>query len=122
MERTHRLHRPAKRRAERGVSILVVMERTHRPRSTGAPAAHRLSFNPCCDGTDSSTVRLGGGCVRRAGVSILVVMERTHRRRANHAERPPEMVSILVVMERTHRRPRPRPNARAQTVEFQSLL
>ena len=37
------------------VSILVVMERTHRRRAVRRSSVRR-SFNPCCDGTDSSTL------------------------------------------------------------------
>ena len=63
-----------------GVSILVVMERTHRHAdSRPGPALDLSGFNPCCDGTDSSTGRAGGWLGNQIWVSILVVMERTHR-------------------------------------------
>src|SRR5208337_2033 len=55
MERTHRRARPRRPAHRDRVSILVVMERTHRP-LPGQQASHSAPcFNPCCDGTDSST-------------------------------------------------------------------
>ena len=153
MERTHRRCRDADRRScdRHRVSILVVMERTHRPRSPGtrSPAhgtevsilvvmerTHRrgrrlpyqggcwLRFNPCCDGTDSSTSQMTSTMTGRSTrVSILVVMERTHRHgpKAHRAEHADSDVSILVVMERTHRHRYPRQDSMASAM-FQSLL
>ena len=119
-----------RRRGDR-VSILVVMERTHRPPAVDLLSFSISCFNPCCDGTDSSTIctRVGhrrGAAIcfnpccdgtdsstrrvlRHAGrlihVSILVVMERTHRLDPGLIARADGLdVSILVVMERTHRR------------------
>src|SRR5271166_552917 len=61
-------------------------------------------FNPCCDGTDSSTAHVAYFPGDSNRVSILVVMERTHRPPPPPAPGPPMGdVSILVVMERTHR-------------------
>ena len=56
MERTHRpdllcMHEDD----DDAVSILVVMERTHRRATTNQGSPTSPSFNPCCDGTDSST-------------------------------------------------------------------
>ena len=63
-----------------GVSILVVMERTRR-RPCGSPHSSRRGrcFNPCCDGTDSSTRARRSLRQPIREVSILVVMERTRR-------------------------------------------
>ena len=105
MERTHRPRpRPATWCHHELVSILVVMERTHRPHAAVSSSARHRCFNPCCDGTDSST-RLPMPTVDRdIGVSILVVMERTHRHAHCGRSCPSHCaVSILVVMERTHR-------------------
>src|SRR5271166_1909082 len=67
-------------------------------------ATSRNGFNPCCDGTDSSTARPRLAADRFRQVSILVVMERTHRHvRRRLTEEADKEVSILVVMERTHR-------------------
>src|SRR5271166_5957941 len=56
MERTHRQLCPTSyRRCSVRVSILVVMERTHRLGGKPSCAPWKRSFNPCCDGTDSST-------------------------------------------------------------------
>jgi len=56
MERTHRHQtRHAFRGRGQSVSILVVMERTHRQLPASSPSPYSESFNPCCDGTDSST-------------------------------------------------------------------
>ena len=48
----HRIRLPC---PSRSVSILVVMERTHRRCSRPRRRERSSSFNPCCDGTDSST-------------------------------------------------------------------
>src|SRR5208337_1445175 len=104
MERTHRPRHDHRLLRHHRVSILVVMERTHRPARTGGPpqGLHHVSilvvmerthrrltrpwtppstscFNPCCDGTDSSTTQVCAALARYGEVSILVVMERTHR-------------------------------------------
>ncbi len=152
MERTHRPPRGARNVVGDLVSILVVMERTHRLPNTFArslfrtygfnpccdgtdsstartPIAHGAPpcFNPCCDGTDSSTARRRSRSRGGPGVSILVVMERTHR----HC-RPGRLtlgvprdadVSILVVMERTHRSDADRAEGiEPRKAVFQSLL
>ncbi len=79
------------------------MERTHRPARSTRSTRRRSCFNPCCDGTDSSTGSFTSAGTGGEGVSILVVMERTHRQ-AMHVSYPQlGVVSILVVMERTHR-------------------
>src|SRR5271157_2350255 len=98
------------------------MERTHR-RATWPPCSEsRSGFNPCCDGTDSSTARVCCSELRGIGVSILVVMERTHRhRQAGRATIDEDDVSILVVMERTHR-PADIPKIPIPSDSFQSLL
>ena len=147
MERTHRLG--AARRGGLGsghVSILVVMERTHRHGHRRRQRPRRLGFNPCCDGTDSSTWSRVVRSWEEPGVSILVVMERTHRplvaashwfptRRFNPCCDGTDSstswsarsfvlggkVSILVVMERTHRRSC-QSSSGEFVMRFQSLL
>ena len=79
------------------------MERTHRRLMSSAKVKYRICFNPCCDGTDSSTPEVFRGKPKYRIVSILVVMERTHRRRRPRSRTQWWNVSILVVMERTHR-------------------
>ena len=119
MERTHRRGEDAQRPAlQAGVSILVVMERTHR-RDPARCAAWQIirCFNPCCDGTDSSTLRLRICSRDCKGVSILVVMERTHRQPEVSHDGPRPHVSILVVMERTHR-PGRQPYPSAGVISF----
>ena len=98
------------------------MERTHRLSQPLSLRAGPWRFNPCCDGTDSSTADRQGTLLDGFRVSILVVMERTHRRGSDRAvERLHPVVSILVVMERTHRL---EPDAREYPCKswFQSLL
>ena len=56
MERTHRRHWLSSQQSRQNqVSILVVMERTHRPGMAALSTPASGCFNPCCDGTDSST-------------------------------------------------------------------
>ena len=121
MERTHRLGAVPFDSHELEVSILVVMERTHRPSSATSRPSWPRCFNPCCDGTDSSTAYPGRCRPPRGEVSILVVMERTHRQARRHQGRAGRDVSILVVMERTHRHHSPS-TVNATTTQFQSLL
>ncbi len=148
MERTHRPDQaPGAIPGVHAVSILVVMERTHRRPGARRNTWRSCCFNPCCDGTDSST---RSEASRKTGpylVSILVVMERTHRqwRRVQWGRswgcfnpccdgtdsstpapgpcRPRACaVSILVVMERTHRRGEEKGRRSSTAILFQSLL
>src|SRR5208337_3454428 len=103
MERTHR-HVPVHPRKVRRPGFNPCCDGTDS--STSPPTSgggSRRCFNPCCDGTDSSTRREPGDDDPTDRVSILVVMERTHRPRHDHRLLRHHRVSILVVMERTHR-------------------
>ena len=57
MERTRRRSRHRWTATSKMVSILVVMERPRRRATSGAGFRPQWSFNPCCDGSDSSTCR-----------------------------------------------------------------
>src|SRR5208337_403481 len=61
-------------------------------------------FNPCCDGTDSST-RSSSSAPSMSGGFQSLLMERTHRLPPPGSAGAAHSVSILVVMERTHRHP-----------------
>ena len=84
MERTRRLADCMNESCWTQVSILVVMERTRRRRDAWLRRLHdRDGFNPCCDGTDSSTATQDESNAFGIQVSILVVMERTRRPRVD---------------------------------------
>ena len=145
--------RPRRRAAVtvRDVSILVAMDRTRQrpaggdgrpalltlfqsllrwigPVNSGwsdTPSRCRSGFNPCCDGSDPSTLSSPAPAAFAQTVSILVAMDRTRQRppARSGARRSPwrRLVSILVAMDRTRQRGS-RTVRTAGSARFQSLL
>ena len=75
------------------------------PEFPPSPSTSRRCFNPCCDGTDSSTSRTyPRTCSRRRGFNPCCDGTDSSTWVCTRMGYKPGQVSILVVMERTHRR------------------